>query len=235
MFDFGNKNFFQYYLVRDVHVPTRGTEEAAGIDFYVPYYTPEFLSDLAEKNEARNLVYRVINTDNGKEAEITLLPGRRVLIPSGVKCMIPKGTALIASNKSGVSTKKGLVFTAQVVDSDYSGEVHIGVANVSDEIVTIKTGEKLIQFVHTPVILSSPMMCPSKELFDEYHSSSKRKDKGFGSNIEINEPTLENPEIPADKDPETATDNGTLSPVPTPEKSKPLYSRITGELIGYVS
>lgn len=188
MIDFINKNFFSYFLVRDVHVPTRGTAEAAGIDFYVPKYSPEFLNDLIEKNTGRKLVYNFLFDGDSKILEIVLQPGQRVLIPSGVKCMIPKGTALIAANKSGVSTKKGLVFTAQVVDSDYSGEVHIGVANVSNEPVSILSGEKLIQFVHTPVILSEPMMCPTKELFDEYHSSSKRQDKGFGSNIEIKEP-----------------------------------------------
>lgn len=220
MIDFINNNFFSYFLVRDVHVPTRGTAEAAGIDFYVPNYSPEFLSDLIEKNAGRKLVYNFPFDGDPKIIEIVLQPGQRVLIPSGVKCMIPRGTALIAANKSGVSTKKGLIFTAQVVDSDYSGEVHIGVANISNEPVSILSGEKLIQFVHTPVILSEPMMCPTKELFDEYHSSSKRKDKGFGSNIEVNEPE--------NKKDQAVTDQ------PVEEQQKPIYSKInTGKIIGY--
>lgn len=185
-FSFFN-DFFYYFLVRDVHAPSRGTAEAAGIDFYVPNYDSTFLEDLMLKNKNRKLIYEIDDSQDGNVLVITLKPGQRILIPSGVKCMIPRGTALIASNKSGVSTKKGLRFTAQVVDSDYSGEVHIGVANDSDEDVVIKSGEKLIQFVHTPVILSEPKPCSSKEVFEKFHEDSKRQSKGFGSDISIDD------------------------------------------------
>lgn len=189
-----NNKFFYYYLVRDVHVPTRGTTDAAGIDFYVPYYSPEFLNDLILKNKGQHIVYDIDDSKDGNELVITLYPGQRILIPSGVKTMISRGTALIAANKSGVATKKGLRFTAQVVDSDYSGEVHIGVANDSDETIEIRTGEKLIQFVHTPVILSEPKACPTKELFEKFHEDSKRQAKGFGSDIKIEDNNLNNAE-----------------------------------------
>ena len=109
----------KFLKIRDVKSPTRGTAEAAGIDFYVPNYNAQFEDDFKAKNP--NIHYEA-----GKfKMNIYLQPGQRVLIPSGIKTWMEMGTALIAANKSGVATKKGLIFGAQVVDSDYSGEVHI--------------------------------------------------------------------------------------------------------------
>jgi dUTP pyrophosphatase len=112
--------------------------------------------------------------------QIYLNPGERVLIPSGIKTWLEPGTALIAANKSGVASKKGLIFGAQVVDSDYAGEVHINVINTSDREVTIQTGEKLIQFIHTPVLLSPVEEVDAKE-FERLHDKSQRGEGGFGS------------------------------------------------------
>ena len=62
--------------------------------------------------------------------------------------------ALIAANKSGVSTKKGLIFGAQVVDSTYVGEIHISELNPGEFPQVLKAGEKAIQFIHTPILLT---------------------------------------------------------------------------------
>ena len=164
----------KFLKVRDVKSPLRGTNEAAGIDFYVPNYNEQFENDFKAKNT--NIKYEV-----GKfNMIIFLAPGDRVLIPSGVHTWMEPGTALIAANKSGVATKKGLVFGAQVVDSDYAGEVHISVINTSNDIVKIETGDKLIQFIHTPVLLS-PVEEVDKATFDSLHDKSERGTGGFGS------------------------------------------------------
>ena len=159
---------------RDVKSPTRGTGEAAGIDFFVPDCSGEFLVDLVKKNPGIELT--IIDND----LCIYVKPQNRVLIPSGIKTWMVPGTALIAANKSGVATKKGLVFGAQVVDSDYSGEVHISVINTSTENVIIKSGEKLIQFIHTPVLLS-PLVEVDNDAYTALHDKSERGDGGFGS------------------------------------------------------
>ena len=166
------------FKVRDVRSPERGTGEAAGIDFFVPEFNEAFVKDLLEKNKDLPLLVPSMLQNN--DLYMTILPNGRVLIPSGIKTWMTPGTALIAANKSGVATKKGLIFGAQVVDSDYAGEVHISVINTSNVPVTIKTGEKLIQFIHTPVLLTSP------EEIDEYtfnslHDKSARGEGGFGS------------------------------------------------------
>ena len=164
----------KFTKIRDVKSPARGTEEAAGIDFFVPNYNEQFKNDFEEKNpEIDYAVFKDV-------MEITLEPGQRVLIPSGIKTWMETGTALIAANKSGVASKKGLIFGAQVVDSDYAGEVHISVINTSNEDVIIKTGEKLIQFIHTPVYLTVPEEV-DEYIFNALHDKSQRGEGGFGS------------------------------------------------------
>ena len=109
--------------LRNVKTPNRGTEASAGIDFYVPEYF-----------------------------ETTILKsGESILIPSGIKAQVPRGYALIAFNKSGVSVKQGLSVGACVVDEDYEGEIHLHMINTSDKDQTIVTGQKLVQFVLIPV------------------------------------------------------------------------------------
>ena len=171
-----NSMRIKFLKIRDVKSPVRGTAEAAGIDFFVPNCNTSFVNDFVKKNPE---IYYVVTEDNSS-MDFVLKPGQRALIPSGIKTWMTPGTALIAANKSGVATKKGLIFGAQVIDSDYAGEVHISVINTSDVGVIISTGEKLIQFVHTPVLLTKP------EEVDEYtfnalHDKSQRGEGGFGS------------------------------------------------------
>ena len=166
----------KFLKIRDVKSPVRGTAEAAGIDFFVPNYNEKFEADFREKNP--NLVVE-FSMDNTKMT-IVLSSGERALIPSGIKTWMTPGTALIAANKSGVASKKGLIFGAQVVDSDYAGEVHISVINTSNDVVRIDTGEKLIQFIHTPVLLTPPEEV-DEYMFNALHDKSQRGTGGFGS------------------------------------------------------
>lgn len=105
--------------VRDVKLPQRAHDEDAGYDFFVP-------NDFAP---------------------YTLLPGNDVLIPSGIKVIVPKGYALVAHNKSGVATKLKLGHGAEVCDEGYAGEVHIHLVNHGSDAVIIKPGMKVIQFL----------------------------------------------------------------------------------------
>ena len=180
-------DMLEYIRVRKVHELTRGTNEAAGIDFYVPEYDEKFMHDLIKKNPNAHVRYELTDISDGQnivghKLYITLLPGSRILIPSGIKTAIQPGTMLMAANKSGVSTKQGLVYTAEIVDSDYSGEIHLGIANFTDEPTKIVSGQKLVQFIHTPIILSKPTEI-DVEIYEKYHMGSARGEKGFGSNV----------------------------------------------------
>ena len=138
--------------IRNVKTPTRGTEGSAGIDFYVPNDYPSNLC--------------------------LLRPGDRYFIPSGIKANVPNGYALVAFNKSGVALKKSLLVGACVVDSDYQGEIHLHLINVSDKAVIIEPGEKLVQFLLIPV-----EHCGIEEVSEEdlFESETNRGAGGFGS------------------------------------------------------
>lgn len=112
---------------------------------------------------------------------IPLAPMQRINIPSGIYCkMEDTGRALIAHNKSGVASKKGLIFGAQVVDYEYQGEIHINLINTSSKLVKIYEGDKLLQFVELPIFTSE--IEEVEDLMTLYpEGETPRGADGFGS------------------------------------------------------
>jgi deoxyuridine 5'-triphosphate nucleotidohydrolase len=165
---------------RTVKSPTRGTSLAAGIDLFIPEFTKSFITALISKNINVNTIrpgcynYYVCND----EKKILLGPGERLLIPSGLKVKGHSNIALIAQNKSGVSSKKGLDILACVIDEDYQGEIHINIVNTSNNIVEICEGEKIIQCLETHIEYSELCIVSEEELFD---TTTERGEGGFGS------------------------------------------------------
>ena len=140
----------KFTKIRDVKSPTRANSTDAGIDFFIP-----------------------------NELELSYLkPGASILIPSGIKVNCPEGYALIAFNKSGVATKKGLHVGACVVDCGYQGELHLNLTNVSAEDQSIYPGDKIVQFVLLPLGDSTVELVEENNL---YESVSDRGEGGFGS------------------------------------------------------
>jgi len=165
----------KYKKILQVKSPQRANPTDAGIDFFMPDYTPEFVEQVLEKN--KELAY-------GPHG-LVLKQGERCLIPSGIKVDVPSGHALIAFNKSGVAVKKGLDVGACVVDVGYQGQVHISLTNPSKSVALIEHGEKIIQFVLLPVNFAN-----LEEVYTEeqlYPVKSSRGDGGFGStNMAVN-------------------------------------------------
>lgn len=176
----------RYIRVRRVKPLDRANEGDAGIDFYVPIdlQVEEFMSKQVKPLS--------VGTVDGIIEEIHLMPGERVLIPSGIKVLLtPRNSMLQANNKSGVATKKGLLFTAEVVDSPYVGEIHIGVVNTSNDPVLIKANEKLVQFIHIPIYLTEPEEI-HENLFNQIAPTWGTRGEGaFGSSDNRPNPQLE--------------------------------------------
>ena len=87
---------------------------------------------------------------------------------------------LIANNKSGICTKKKLIFGASVIDCSYQGEWHFHLINTSDHSQEIEFGQKIIQFI--PHIISTDDVVISDLPEDEFFSEkTKRGEGGFGS------------------------------------------------------
>jgi dUTP pyrophosphatase len=127
----------KFIKVKNVKSPTRGTEQSAGIDFFVP---DEFET-------------------------IVLLPGESCFIASGIKVSLPDEHVLIAFNKSGIAVKKNLHVGACVVDADYQGELHINLTNTGNSAQIIERGDKIVQFVLLPVNYAMPVEVEPKDLY----------------------------------------------------------------------
>lgn len=169
-------NIAAMYFTKIREVPDPSTSYAsAGLDFYIPL-------DLKEKDFTIKEGVRFSGNLFGDICHIILEPHGRVLIPSGIKVKIPKMFALIAHNKSGIASKKGLVFSAQVVDADYTGEIHLGIINTGDREVTLDAGAKILQFLLVPVFHANLVQIDQ----DQYATfQTSRGAKGFGSSDNI--------------------------------------------------
>lgn len=175
-------NRLRFIKVRDVQSLKRSNQGDAGLDFYIPRdLTVNELMDIPQ-NYDQDIAYLTEYTPYGHITEIILPAHSRILIPSGIKLLIePRESMLMAANKSGVSTKSGLIFTAEIVDSPYVGEVHIGVVNTSNNSVSIKANQKLVQFIHVPIYLTEPEEIQNEEFYSESQMWGSRGTNGFGS------------------------------------------------------
>ena len=169
---------FRFTKVREVKSPTRHNEGDAGLDFYVP--TDLTIGDLLLANPDPSAFD--VSIKDGKVYMINLKPQARIKIPSGIRGLLePKDSMMMVANKSGKSTKLGLIFTAQICDSPYVGEYNLAVYNTSSQVVTIKAGEPLVQMIHTPIYLTNPEEIDNDTYEKESKNWGTRGTDGFGS------------------------------------------------------
>lgn len=86
------------------------------------------------------------------DAPQTIEPGERCVFPSGLAAEIPAGTAGFVFTRSGLGIKKGIHVTngVGVIDSDYRGEIQIGLHNLSAEPYMVQPGERIAQMIIMP-------------------------------------------------------------------------------------
>ena len=82
--------------------------------------------------------------------DLILKPLERCLVPTGLAIKLPSsnyGAFIFA--RSGLATKKGITLSncVGVVDSDYTGEIKVGLINLSNEEYTLEKGERIAQMV----------------------------------------------------------------------------------------
>lgn len=107
---------------------------------------------------------------------VTVKPGETIWIPTGIALEVPKGCAGLIYARSSLGTKRGLAPANKVgvVDSDYRGEIQVVLYNHSTIAQTIDHGERIAQFLITPVL--TPEYIESDALSD-----TDRGAGGFGS------------------------------------------------------
>jgi dUTP diphosphatase len=107
---------------------------------------------------------------------VTLAPGARALIPTGLALALPTGFEGQVRPRSGLALKHGLTLlnSPGTIDADYRGEVAVILVNLGAEPVEIRRGMRIAQLVVAPV--SRAQMVEAAEL-----PATARGSGGFGS------------------------------------------------------
>jgi dUTP pyrophosphatase len=107
---------------------------------------------------------------------LTLGPGERALVPTGIAVAIPEGFEGQVRMRSGLAIRHGLTLLngPGTIDADYRGEIQVILANMGSDPVTLSRGERIAQLVLAPV---SRARLERREALPE----TKRHDGGFGS------------------------------------------------------
>ncbi|MEQ9092052.1 MAG: dUTP diphosphatase [Balneola sp.] len=110
------------------------------------------------------------------QTSLTLKPGERTLIPTGLQMSIPHGFEAQIRPRSGLAIRNGITMlnSPGTIDADYRGEVKVIAINHGNEDFTVEHGDRIAQMVITPVT-----QFPVKEVNDL--SSTDRGEGGFGS------------------------------------------------------
>ena len=129
-------------------MPTRGSDGAAGLDLYACL-----------------------------DAPVTIEPRGLYRIPTGIAIALPdKGTVGLIFARSGLGVKHGVSLpnAVGVIDSDYRGEVTVGIGNTGPEPYVLSPGERFAQLVVMPVY--EAVLTETDDL-----GETERGSGGFGS------------------------------------------------------
>lgn len=109
------------------------------------------------------------------EKSVALLPGQRILIPTGLKFQIPEGFEVQVRPRSGLAYNHGVTVlnSPGTIDSDYRGELKILLINLGSEVFVIEPNMRIAQIIVAPVIRA-------KFSFTTELVSSERGNGGFG-------------------------------------------------------
>ncbi len=107
---------------------------------------------------------------------IELIPGSRVLVPTGLRLAIPQGFEVQLRPRSGLALKQGITLpnSPGTIDSDYRGPLGVIVMNAGQEPFVIAHGDRIAQMIVAPVVQAQ------FELVSELDDTT-RGAGGFGS------------------------------------------------------
>ena len=110
------------------------------------------------------------------DAPVTVAPGHRVLVPTGLILAIPPGYEAQVRPRSGLALKHGVTVlnSPGTIDADYRGEIAVILINHGEEPFVIKRGERIAQLVFAPVTQGRLAVVTSV-------SPTERGSGGFGS------------------------------------------------------
>lgn len=108
--------------------------------------------------------------------ELTLAPGARALVPTGLRLEIPQGYEVQIRPRSGLALKHGITLpnSPGTIDSDYRGPLGVIVMNAGEAPFVINHGDRIAQMVVAPVLQAAFELTSSLE-------QTERGSGGFGS------------------------------------------------------
>lgn len=108
----------------DVNLPRKMSEQASGYDLFAAV-----------------------------SEELTVAPGQRVLVPTGIAIAMPDGLEAQIRPRSGLALKHGITClnTPGTIDADYRGEIKVLLINLGQEPFTIARNERIAQMVFQTV------------------------------------------------------------------------------------
>jgi dUTP pyrophosphatase len=105
---------------------------------------------------------------------LTLAPGERAAVATGLRIEIPPGHAGLVWPRSGLAVRHGIDTLAGVIDSDYRGEVRVVLVNHGREAFSVEPGDRIAQLVVQKVERAA--FVSGREL-----AGTVRGESGFGS------------------------------------------------------
>ena len=83
---------------------------------------------------------------------LTLAPGERHAVATGIAIAIPHGYEVQVRSRSGIAVRNGITCLTGTIDSDYRGELKVVLVNLGEAPFEIVRGERIAQLVPTPVL-----------------------------------------------------------------------------------
>ena len=110
------------------------------------------------------------------DAPVTIGPGARAQIPTGIAIALPRGVEGQVRPRSGLAARHGITVlnTPGTIDADYRGEIHVILVNFGSESFAVERGQRIAQLIIAPVFHAQ--LLEEKKL-----DKTKRGAKGFGS------------------------------------------------------
>lgn len=111
----------------------------------------------------------VVSSEN-----VSLAPGERHPVRTGIAIAIPHGYEVQVRSRSGTAVRNGITCLTGTIDSDYRGELMVVLVNLGAEPFAIARGDRIAQLIPAPVL---------KARFDEVDDldETERGIGGFGS------------------------------------------------------
>ena len=106
--------------------------------------------------------------------DVTLAPGSRHPVRTGIAMAIPHGYEVQVRSRSGTAVRNGITCLTGTIDSDYRGELMVVLVNLGEDAFAIRRGERIAQLVPAPV---------QRARFEEVADldDTARGEGGFGS------------------------------------------------------